>query len=189
MQIFLYEFVTGGGMSGCQSIPRSLLQEGRGMADALATDFVAAGFEVQRMIDTTVYPAPEYRSAGQTYHAVNGPADERPLFAELAQASDATVVIAPETDGALSTRVRWTLEAGGQLLGPDLRVTELAADKHRLAEHLAASGIPVVEGIALAAGSRLPADVPCPAVIKPRDGAGSQQMHLLQQFHLEFLDK
>merc|ERR1711923_538563 len=53
VQIFLYEFVTGGGMSGCQSIPRSLLQEGRGMADALATDFVAAGFEVQRMIDTT----------------------------------------------------------------------------------------------------------------------------------------
>ena len=183
MQIFLYEFVTGGGMSGCQSIPQSLLQEGRGMADALATDFVAAGFEVQRMIDTTVYPAPEYRSAGQTYHAVNGPADERPLFAELAQASDATVVIAPETDGALSTRVRWTLEAGGQLLGPDLRVTELAADKHRLAKHLAASGIPVVEGIALAAGSRLPADVPYPAVIKPRDGAGSQQMHLLQRMN------
>ena len=64
------------------------------MVDALATDFVAAGFEVQRMIDTTVYPAPEYRFSGQTYHAVNGPADERPLFAELAQASDATVVIA-----------------------------------------------------------------------------------------------
>ena len=183
MQIFLYEFVTSGGMSGCQSIPRSLLQEGRGMVDALATDFAAAGFEVQRMIDTSVCPSPNNRSAEQMYHTVNSSADERPLFIELAQASDATMVIAPETDNALSERVRWTLEAGGQLLGPDLRVTELATDKHQLAEHLSACGIPVVEGIALAAGSRLPADVPYPAVIKPRDGAGSQQMYLLKQLN------
>ena len=151
------------------------------MVDALATDFAAAGFEVQRMIDTSVCPSPNNRSAEQMYHTVNSSADERPLFIELAQASDATMVIAPETDGALSERVRWTLEAGGQLLGPDLRVTELATDKHQLAKHLSACGIPVVEGIALEAGSRLPADVPYPAVIKPRDGAGSQQMFLLKQ--------
>lgn len=135
------------------------------------------------MIDTSVCPSPNNRSAEQMYHTVNSSADERPLFIELAQASDATMVIAPETDNALSERVRWTLEAGGQLLGPDLRVTELATDKHQLAEHLSACGIPVVEGIALAAGSRLPADVPYPAVIKPRDGAGSQQMYLLKQLN------
>ena len=151
------------------------------MADALATDLVAAGFEVQRMIDTTVCPATEYPAAGQTHHTLHATPDERPLFAELAQAADATVVIAPETDGALATRVRWTLEAGSELIGPDPRVTELAADKHRLAEHLATRGIPVAEGIALEAGSRLPVDTPYPAVLKPRDGAGSQQMHFLQQ--------
>ena len=87
MQIFVYEYVTGGGMCGRQSIPRSLLQEGRGMADALATDLVAAGFEVQRMIDTTVCPATQYPAAGQTHHTVHATADERPLFAALAEAA------------------------------------------------------------------------------------------------------
>ena len=150
------------------------------MADAMSTDLATAGFEVQRMADATVYPLPKYPSAGQTCHTVSAPAEEKPLFTELARSADATLVIAPETAGALTARVRWTLEAGGMLIGPDLGITELATDKHQLAEHLLAHGIPAVAGIAIAAGSRLPTDVPYPVVLKPRDGAGSQQMHILR---------
>jgi len=163
------------------SIPDSLLHEGRGMAEALADDLIAAGFEVDRMIDQMVCPNKEIPSPGLTYHRLQSAAEERILFDRLAANADRTLLIAPETDGSLAERVRWTIQANGRLLGPSQDIIELTADKHRLSIHLAAAGIPVPVGMALAVGSQLPADFPYPAVLKPRDGAGSQETMLLHQ--------
>ena len=168
-------------MCGQPSIPDSLLDEGRGMAEALADDLIVAGFEVDRMIDQTVCPNKEISSPGLTYHRLQSATEERILFDRLAANADRTLLIAPETDGSLAERVRWTIQAKGRLLGPSINIVELTADKHRLAVHLAAAGIPVPVGMALAAGSQLPADFPYPAVLKPRDGAGSQETTLVHQ--------
>ena len=106
--------------------------------------------------------------------------DDRQVLAHLAAAADWTVVIAPEFDGLLESRCRTVLNAGGRLLGASLDLIQLAADKHRTAELLAAAGLPVPQGMLLAAGESVPADFPRPAVVKPRYGAGSQDVEILR---------
>ena len=172
------------------SIPDSLLSEGRGMVEAFAADLVSAGFDVDRMIDRTVCPVAQIPPKELTHHHLRSPEEEKPIFERLANSADHTILIAPETDGALTKRVEWTLAAGGQLLGPGHQVTALTTDKHQLAKHLVAAAVPVPKGVAVAAGSRLPHDFHYPAVLKPRDGAGSQHMHLLghadPEMHVSF---
>ena len=167
-------------MCGQSSIPDSFLSEGRGMAEAFAADLVAAGFTVERMIDESIchqHPPPAH---GLTYHRIRASEEEKPLFEKLADAADYTVVIAPETKGSLAERVQWAVKSKGKLLGPCQNLIELTADKHRLALHLSARGIPVPPGVAVPAGNSLPVDFEYPAVLKERDGAGSQQMQYLR---------
>ena len=166
----------------CQepSIPESLLREGQAMVEALATDLAGAGLQIDRMVDKTIRRCDDVPLAQITEHLLQSAEEEKPLFDHLVDEADLTILIAPETDGALAERARWTREAGGRLLGPSEEVIALATDKHGLALQLQAAGIPVPEGIALSPGSRLPDDFDYPAVLKPRDGAGSLQMRLLQ---------
>ena len=154
------------------------------MAETLTADLAAAGLHVDRMIDETLAIGEAASHPGVTDHPLSNSEEEKPLFYRLAREADWTMLIAPETDGALCERADWTSAAGGRLLGPAAEVIALTTDKQRLAMHLEAAGIPVPEGIALAAGSRLPTDFCYPAVLKPRDGAGSLQMRLLQTVDL-----
>ena len=158
------------------SVPESLLAEGRAMADALSLDLAAADTRVDRMLDTTLEPTARVTHRNITYHPITSARAERETFLQLASSADWTILIAPESEGALGERVAWTQRAGGQLWGPSAEVIELTSDKHRLASHLADAGIEVPHGTALAAGDSLPVDFPYPAVLKPRDGAGSQGM-------------
>ncbi len=111
---------------------------------------------------------------GCTIHPVDSAATERRTIARLAAAADWTIIVAPEFDDYLLSRSLAVERAGGRLLGCNSSLVALAADKHATAQHLAARGVPVAPGVALAAGDRLPADFQYPAVLKPRHGAGSQ---------------
>jgi tyramine---L-glutamate ligase len=89
---------------------------------------------------------------------------------EAARTSDYVLLIAPEFDGLLAERCYWVEQAGGHLLGPSSAAVRLTADKLRLSRRLRAAGIPTP---------------PCgpvrfPAVLKPRDGAGSQATFLVR---------
>ena len=95
------------------AIPDSLLSEGRGMVEAFAADLVSAGFDVDQMIDRTVCPVEQISPKGITYHPFLSPEEEKPIFERLANNADHTILIAPETGGALTERVEWTLAAGG----------------------------------------------------------------------------
>ena len=145
---------------------------------ALATDLAAiAGVEVAAMRDVRLdVPDP---SCLRVY-PVRSRRDDETLFARLAAQSDWTVVIAPEFDGHLLDRCRRVISAGGRLLGPSPTLVEMAADKHRTAEHLTAAGVPVPEGLPLDTGQLLPAGIRGPALLKPRFGAGSQGIRLLR---------
>lgn len=110
---------------------------------------------------------------------VASPDDERRTFQHLAADCDATCVIAPEFDGILAERCRVVESVGGRLIGPGSAAVELCADKWRLAQHLTAAGVPTIETHLF--DRKTPArDITFPAVIKPRDGAGSQGTYLVR---------
>jgi tyramine---L-glutamate ligase len=174
VRVFLYEFVTGGGCYSHAGPLRhaSLLAEGRAMLSAIAADF---GRLDDARIDVLAdaCEAPCSLPACCTVHSVRSQDDERRAIDRLAAVADWTVVIAPEFQGHLATRCRAVERAGGKLLGPDSDFVALTSDKHATARRLAEWKVRVPSGIALAAGDRLPTDFVYPAVLKPRDGAGS----------------
>ena len=174
--IFVYEFLSGGGWladaSTCNP-PESLLVEGRAMAEALAADFanVASVKMVTCLRDRRLAP---WSPVGCRTIDVADRAEHDAAFDRLAAEADWTVVIAPEIGGALAERCRRVAAVGGRLLGPDQSLIELASDKHRTAEFLAAAGVPAPQGVLHQACSPWPRDFAYPAVWKPLDGAGSQ---------------
>lgn len=173
MRIFVYEFVTAGGFldSALGEIPSSLLAEGSAMRNALAADFAALpGCQVSLLEDDRL---PERRLEGVDHCRVESLETHDRAFAACASAADWSVVVAPEFDGHLERLARRVVDVGGRLLGPSPEVIALAADKHRLAEHLRAHGVPAPRGIQVDCSEPLPADFRYPAVLKPIDGCGS----------------
>jgi predicted ATP-grasp superfamily ATP-dependent carboligase len=181
VRLFLYEFVTGGGVHGLAEAgppAGSLLAEGQAMVAALAADFAALpGCEVFALRDARLEG---FTLPGCRVFDVPSARDEQSLLIELAPACDATILIAPEFDGLLLARCRAVSTAGGRLLSPGPDFVAAASDKHRTAGHLAAGGVPVPFGITLGPGEPPPAGFPFPAVLKPRDGAGSIGVRLVE---------
>jgi predicted ATP-grasp superfamily ATP-dependent carboligase len=173
--VFVYEYLTGGGLlaDAQAAAPSSLLAEGKAMVAALAADFVAAGAETTCLRDR---PLASWSPSGCRAADVATPAQHAVAFDRFASEADWTVVIAPEIGGALAERCRRVADVGGRLLGPAADVIKLASDKQATAEFLAAAGIPVPEGTLLPRGVPWPRDFSYPAVWKPLDGAGSQDV-------------
>ena len=187
MQIFVSEFLTCGACSGELHNP-SLAAEGRAMVEALICDLAdVPGWRVVTTWDARLKP-PRFSGRTVDCHVVRTPGEERTAFREFAAACDATLVIAPEFQSILTERCRLVQEAGGRWIGCAAAAIALCADKLRLAAHLSESGVRTIPTwplpIAPGGRSELP-DAPAgsgalayPLVIKPRDGAGSQQTWL-----------
>lgn len=180
MKIALYEYVTGGGYPAAGGTPpsASLLAEGCAMALALASDFA-------RLPTVTVWTTrdaclSEFHPPGCNVTVIDNSGEEEKWLARCA-AADWTVLIAPETGGALTHRCQIVENAGGRLLSPSSAVVEIAANKQATAELLAAIGVRVPRGMLVRQRSDLKQwDGPLPAVIKPADGCGSQDIELLR---------
>jgi predicted ATP-grasp superfamily ATP-dependent carboligase len=169
VRVFLYEYLCGGGRAAHPGAG-SLRAEGLAMLSAVLDDFARVeGAETLTLVDADCAAEIGNRSRCRV---PNGP--EADGFRELARWADYTLVIAPESDGLLETRCRWTLEAGGRLLGPSVEAVRLAGDKRLLAGHLGDHGIPTP---ALLHG-RNPGVFP--VILKPRHGAGSQATFLVR---------
>ncbi|MCI0493028.1 MAG: ATP-grasp domain-containing protein, partial [Planctomycetes bacterium] len=104
-------------------------------------------------------------------------------FERLAAIADATIVIAPEFDGILLKAARNAVAAGGTLFSPSPEFIGIAANKQQTCETLEVAGVPTPRGIVLESDEPLPSDFAYPAVIKPVDGAGSQDIYLLNGPH------
>jgi hypothetical protein len=171
LRILLYEFATGGGLADNSEPERSpWFAEGQAMLRALAADLAAiAGCEVRALCDARL----KLDLPGCQIVPVEGQAGDLEILAAQAATADWTIVIAPETGGLLESRARAVLTGGGKLLGPGPDLIALCGDKQRLAEHLAAAGVPAPLGRCLGPQDAIPADACFPAVLKPRDGAGS----------------
>ena len=105
---------------------------------------------------------------------VSNAAAEQRQFRELAAASDAVLVIAPETNGQLADRVRQVMSLGVKSLNCSPAAIELCGDKLRLARHFEAHSLPTVPTEIIDWTHERPQESHINEwVIKPRDGAGS----------------
>jgi predicted ATP-grasp superfamily ATP-dependent carboligase len=175
MTILVHEWVTGGGLAGT-ALPPSWAAEGAAMRRAIAADFSAVpGVHVVVTLDARFQEQP-----GPWSIVPVGPDEEEATLRRLAAVADYTVLIAPETGGTLADRSRTIASAGGRGLGSSPGAIALTGDKLRLGRHLAQRGIatPACQQVTPRLG--LPAHFPYPAVLKPIDGAGSQDTYLVR---------
>jgi predicted ATP-grasp superfamily ATP-dependent carboligase len=181
MHIFLYEWATGGGLveeSG--PLPATLVREGGAMIGAVAADLTKSGCRVSALRDPRVMQFAlhdcEIVDADSTF-------THNEEFERLASVADATILIAPEFDGILLKAANRVVANGGRLASPAPDFIRIAANKQRAAEMLSAAGIPTPLGIALEPDEALPSDFTYPAVLKPIDGAGSQDTYVVSGPH------
>lgn len=184
MHFFLYEWCSGGGLvNEPGALPASLVREGVTMAGALAADLIRIPqARVSLLRDPRVV---QLAAHGCDVIDVQSSAEQREEFDRLAAAADATFLIAPEFDGILWKAARQAVACGGRLFSPSPEFVRLTADKHKTCERLAAACVAVPPGILLEPEEKLPAGFSYPAVLKPVDGAGSQDTLLVAGPHDE----
>jgi predicted ATP-grasp superfamily ATP-dependent carboligase len=185
-RILVYEYTCSGGLLAAERSydVASLMGEGWAMLRALAADLAAIpGIQVHVLADHRGLPGPLPGCELITVHTAD---EECSILCRLAALADWAIVIAPEFDGILHQRCRLVESNGGRLLGPSSDLVALLSDKQRTAEHLERHGVPTPRGMLWRPEERLPSSPPCPVVIKPNDGAGSQETyvcHHLSQLH------
>lgn len=156
--VFVYEHVTAVGLGRAPGSPEhSLYVEGRAMRSAVSADFAAVpGVELVTFPD----------DVRAELHA--------DTFARLAASADWTLVIAPETNCVMEELVARVFAAGGKLLGPITIAVALAGDKAAVDVLWKSDGVPTPKSFSTLQ------EVTFPAVVKPRDGCGSEGVMLIR---------
>lgn len=181
MRVYLFEFLTGGGLPPEERLP-SLLGEGRAMLIAAARDLtrVPGVSLVTTLAPEVAFP----EDLRWTVNRVRNPADWPAAFDAACRTSDATLVIAPETGGLLASLVRRVESLGRDAWNCRPTAIDWCADKLVLARILQDAGIPTIPTDP-GYWNAPPAANAFPVVVKPRDGAGSQltrQINTLQEW-------
>lgn len=186
MRVFLYEFITGGGVftTDERSPPHgSLLNEGRAMVAALADDFrEIPNFRVELLADERILPELAQLQGLDRLNItpVDSPDAHWQVFDDLSKYCDQALLIAPEFSQHLTCVTRRAEQNSDQLLSPDSEFVTIFSDKHHSLARLQALGIPTPSGCLLASAQDLPLDWNFPTVAKPNDGAGSHGVRRLQ---------
>lgn len=170
MKLFISESVCGGGWTE-QELPPSLAAEGGAMLRALCEDAaILPDVSVTTTLDARC--TLDLPKSVEVIH-VASVVDEWDCFLERSTTADRAIVISPELQNTLATRVGAARANGAKVLAPPTEVIELCSDKLRLARFLTKHGIPTIETVSLVDGPPL---LPSggQVVIKPRFGAGSQ---------------
>lgn len=178
MKVLVYEWVSGGGLLGEDGpLPPSLLREGTAMARAVGEDFARLpDAEVTLLRDVRVMGL---NAKGCRLVGVDSSAERDEVLDEQMRSADAVLLIAPETDGHLLRLCRDAESIGAKLISPNSDFIAIAANKMDTAARLAAAGVRVPDGVLVDEGEPLPTDHPYPAVLKPVDGAGSEDTYLM----------
>lgn len=180
-RIFVFEFITGGGLAGQPRLPPSLLREGRLMRDALLRNAAALPDVDIILLHDARLPPPDFPAHliavndGDAFDAGFDASFDRAL-----EAADAVLIVAPESDGALAALTARVTSAGKTLLGCDADACRIGASKSLTARCLTRAGIPVLPHYTDAAA--LPA-LPGRWVVKPDDGAGCDGLRLVDSVH------
>ncbi len=111
-------------------------------------------------------------------HSVRDDSERIATIQRLAASTGGAIVIAPESDGALWNVAAAVVHAGGRLWSPSPEVIAAASDKCRMHKLLSDANVPTPAGQLT---KRVEPQTTVPAVLKPRDGAGSQGIQLLRR--------
>lgn len=178
MHHFLFEFITGGGLSD-QDLPDSLAYEGDLMLKALLNDLVDAGHtKISLTRDIRLEPL----TGNITQYIVNK--DVRSRLAEIIKQGDVVWLIAPEIDDALASYADFFLSYGCKLIASSPESIRLASSKSRMFKHLQASNIDTIETCYLNEFIPVSNDG---WIVKPDDGAGAEGCYFFH--HVDDLNK
>ena len=167
MRVFVFEYITGGGMLDSQ-LPPSLAEEGDMMLRALVSDLSEIGdLEILVTRDARLEP-PELPAE---FHMLHDTEDLSLAWRDCVDSADAVWPIAPEYNRVLEHISEAIVNAGKLLLNSPPSAVRVAASKHTTATLLAESGLQVVPTYRPEHG--LP-DLKGQWVLKPDDGAGCQ---------------
>jgi predicted ATP-grasp superfamily ATP-dependent carboligase len=178
MHIFLYEWATGGGLVEAPgTLPASLVREGSAMVSAVAADLVRIeGCRVTTLRDPRLL---QLTLRGCEVIDVTSTGSHNEEIERLGAEADASILIAPEFDGILLKTANRMAASTGRLVSPSPEFIRVAADKQRTCDMLASANVPAPIGLVLEPDQALPADFAYPAVLKPIDGAGSQDTYII----------
>ncbi len=181
MQIFVYEFICGGGMwaLGDELPAGSLLEEGRSMLQALVRDLAAIdGVRVCVTRDARLTHLVHDLPPEVQVETIGHRESERTVIAKCARTAQATILIAPEFYGLLAERCGWVTTAGGCLWSPPIEFVQAASSKSETVWRLRTRHVAVPDGMLWLPGNEWPPrDAPAePLVLKPDDGCGSQEV-------------
>jgi predicted ATP-grasp superfamily ATP-dependent carboligase len=178
VRILLYEWCCSGGLAGREpsDVFESIAREGRMMLESLATDTARdPALDVTVLVD---FARPVALPVGVHGREVPAGSEVESLVA-AARDHDWTVIVAPETDGALASRVAAVRAAGARVLAPSAAFIGIASDKQATIDALAAAGVPVPAGRSLAPGEMPPIGFHMPAVRKDRASVGCDGMQII----------
>jgi predicted ATP-grasp superfamily ATP-dependent carboligase len=187
-QLMLFEWFWGGGLlqdehtsdpswrvsRAAGSAIDAMMRQGWEMLEAVAVDFCKIGFEVRIPIDSRLEPPSNVGS--------RVPIARSDQFVDAIQSTaesvDAILVIAPESAGRLVQAYQWLDSFSEKIIGPELELVRLATDKNATSDFLAQHNIPMPEGFPLPEflNHHCLSEFPLPAVIKPYDGCGSDEV-------------
>ena len=168
MHHFLFEFITGGGLSG-QLLPESLAHEGELMLEALLLDLIRAGHtNISLTRDAGLKPLDNC----VTQHIVD--ADIKGRLSKIVKKGDVVWLIAPETDDCLASYADFFINQGCLLIASSVDSIRLTSSKMLTFQHLKEANIETIETCYLYD--------PIPAsdhgwIIKPDDGAGAENCY------------
>ncbi|MBX3448298.1 MAG: ATP-grasp domain-containing protein [Planctomycetaceae bacterium] len=169
VRLFLSEFLTSSGWPDDEDVPPSLLAEGRSMLEAIGGDLAALDDVVvtatwgTRCGSPPDLPKVEWMLTENATH-------EAEVVLKVARQADAALVIAPESDAILATRLAILERAGVTTWNCPSEVAALCGDKWEVFQRID-SVVPTPST------SLVDWQQPCPEqlpiVVKPRDGAGA----------------
>ncbi|MFM8704909.1 MAG: hypothetical protein ACKOHG_13770, partial [Planctomycetia bacterium] len=179
MRMLLYEWCCSGGLAGSETAEcfASIVAEGWAMLEALAADAAKdAALDVTVLVDRSRMISLPAQVRALASHGV----DDVTALVAAARDHDWTVIVAPETDGILASRVAAARTAGARVLAPSAAFIDIASDKQATAHALAAAGVPVPAGRSLAPGEPVPVGFHLPAVRKDRAGVGCDGLEIIR---------
>jgi tyramine---L-glutamate ligase len=182
LKLLVYEHVSARGLS--DKLQPSVLCEGFGMLRTLVADAKAAGHNVTTVLDNRILQLKPLLEADHVL-TVHSPEDTANTLQVAAAKADATLIIAPETNGTLQNLVERIERSSTISLNCSANAIEQVSDKTRLQQQAKKIGLPTLETIVF----NIKADaediaqvvkerIGFPAVLKPTDTVGCEALSI-----------
>ncbi|MCP8311492.1 MAG: ATP-grasp domain-containing protein [Candidatus Methylarchaceae archaeon HK02M1] len=185
LKVAIFEYISGGGLSE-RKLPSSILSEGYSMLSSVLRDFKEADYHTSTLLDSRLAVFQPPLKADRIY-VVNSQREFKIRFRDLLKDADASLLIAPESNGILVDLLRLSEELGVASLNCTINSVKAVCNKYRLYNRLKKDGFPVPEtryatvgeGVEKAQG--ISEEMGFPLIIKPIECVGCRGLSTLRE--------